>query len=78
MMAEYDLKLKHLPGIKNRADALSRRPDYYKGEDNDQVTALPEKLFIRTMEFMALERQLTLDQVQRKDLIEQWKTKHNL
>ena len=35
-MAEYNLELKHLPGTKNRADALSWRPDHYKGEeDND-------------------------------------------
>ena len=61
-MAEYNLELKHLPGIKNRADALSRRPDFYKGEeDNNQVTALPQNLFIRAMELMALERQIQLD-----------------
>ena len=45
-LAEYDLELKHLPGIKNRADPLSRQPDYTKGEeDNNQVTALPQNLF---------------------------------
>ena len=78
-MAEYDLELKHLPGIKNRADALSQRPDFYKGEeDNNQVTALLQNLFIRAMELMALKRQIQLDQVDKKDIIKQWKDSHGL
>ena len=78
-MAEYDLELKHLPGIKNRADPLSRRPDHCKGEeDNNQVTALPEKLFLRAMEFMAVERQIQLDQIQKQEVIKQWQEKYDL
>ena len=78
-MAEYDLELKHLLGIKNRADALSQRPDFHKGEeDNDQVTALPQNLFIRAMEFMALERQMQIDQADKKSIIKQWKDQYGL
>jgi len=34
------------------ADALSRRADWSKGveEDNEDVTALPEELFIKTLD----------------------------
>ena len=30
------------------------------------------------MEFMAVEWQIQLDQIQRQDVIKQWKEKHNL
>jgi len=34
--------------MNGRADALSRRPDYNQGEDdNRDVVVLPDKLFIR-------------------------------
>jgi len=46
-MADYHFTIHHLPGSKNcRADALSRKPDYNQGEeDNEDVTVLPEELF---------------------------------
>ena len=48
-LMEYDLEIRHLPGKANgRADALSRRPDYDTGtRDNENVTILPESLFIK-------------------------------
>ena len=44
---EYDFKLVHISGVKNgRADALSRRPDYDKGdEDNKKPVVLPDRFF---------------------------------
>ena len=50
-LEEYNIKLQHVPGKNNRrADALSRRPDYDQGtEDNRDVTVLPDKLFLRTL-----------------------------
>ena len=46
-LADYDLELKHLPGTKNRADPLSQRPDHdNRSEDNQEVTALPDELFV--------------------------------
>ena len=44
---DYNFKLVHISGKKNgRADALSRRPDYKMGEeDNKQLVVLPPKFF---------------------------------
>ena len=51
-MADYHFTIHHLPGSKNcRADALSRRPDYNQGEeDNIDVVLLPENLFRALLE----------------------------
>ena len=47
-LEEYNIKLQHVSGKNNgHADALSRRPDYDQGTtDNQNVTVLPDKLFI--------------------------------
>ena len=47
-LEEYNIKLQHIPGKNNGCtDALSRRPDYNQGsEDNQDVTVLLDKLFI--------------------------------
>ena len=47
-LSEFDIELKHIPGTTNgRADALSRRPDYDQGtQDNENITVLPDPLFI--------------------------------
>ena len=49
-LSEYDLEIHHIKGTANRhADALSRRPNYDQGkEDNKDVVVLPEQLFICT------------------------------
>ena len=39
---------------------------------------LPEKLFLQAMEFMAVERQIQLDQIQKQDVIKQWQEKYSL
>ena len=45
---EYNFELAHIAGARNgRADALSRRPDYDKGnEDNKKLVVLPEHFFV--------------------------------
>jgi len=50
---DYDIKLQHKAGSKMIvADALSRRADWSKGleDDNDQVVALPDNLWIRLLD----------------------------
>ena len=46
-LSEYDYKIHHVTGKENTwADALSRRPDYYQGEeDNKAIVVLPEHVF---------------------------------
>ena len=50
-LEEYNIKLQHVPGKNNgRADVLSRRPDYDQGtNDNQDITVLPDRLFIRAL-----------------------------
>ena len=47
-LSEYDLEIHHIKGTSNGcADALSRRPDYNQGEDdNKDVVVLPNHLFV--------------------------------
>ncbi len=47
-LSEYDFEICHLPGrLNGRADALSRRPGYDQGEnDNKDVTVLPDHVFV--------------------------------
>lgn len=52
-LADYDIDLVHRAGKLNKADALSRQPDYNDGqEDNADVTALPDVLFICHLEMI--------------------------
>ena len=47
-LADYNFVLTHIPGHTNKADPLSRRPDYDIGsDDNTDVTVLPAHLFAR-------------------------------
>ena len=47
-LSEYNIEIHHIKGTSNRrADALSRRPNYNQGEnDNQNVVILPDKLFV--------------------------------
>ena len=49
-LAQYNLLLEYKPGATNRADALSRRPDYeVEGNpDNEDITVLLDNLFCIT------------------------------
>jgi hypothetical protein len=56
---DYHLTLVHKPGAQNRADTLSRHPDYDTGEkDNKDVIVLPEHLFTNATEILSLEQQV--------------------
>jgi hypothetical protein len=72
-LAEYDIELRHIPGKTNgRADALSRLPNYNQGgDDNEDVTVLPDHLFVRLS--------LTEDEEQQDEkTLRPWVDPHNL
>jgi hypothetical protein len=50
-LSEYNIEICHIKGTANRrADALSRRPDYDQGiEDNTNVVVLSDHIFARTI-----------------------------
>jgi hypothetical protein len=54
MLSEYNFEIRHIKGTANgRADALSRRPDYNQGhEDNQNVVVLLEQVFVQAMEVL--------------------------
>jgi hypothetical protein len=50
-MGDYNLQLVHKPGITNKADLLSRWPDFDQGKaDNKEVLVLPPHLFVNAIE----------------------------
>jgi len=78
-MAEFPLELKHIAGKKNRADPLSRRPDYDDGsKDNKEVVALPESLFIKANEMEGLDQIIAKLQEQQVSKMNKWEKEHNL
>ena len=74
-LAEYNIEIHHVKGSANgRADALSRRPDYDQGtEDNRDVVVLPDKCFINaTATIMASET------IQQENRLKAWVDPHEL
>ena len=67
-LSEYDLEIHHIKGTSNgHVDALSRRPDYDQGEDdNKDVVVLPDHLFIHAshLEWIEEEESVRLFQVE--------------
>ena len=74
-LAEYNFEIHHISGTANgKADALSRRPDYDTGEhDNENVTVLPDTLFVR-----ALTTIHTNHDEQNEETLKKWIDPHEL
>jgi RNase H-like domain found in reverse transcriptase/Reverse transcriptase (RNA-dependent DNA polymerase) len=55
-LADFNFEIIHKPGATNRADALSHHPAIQKGENNNEdVTVLPDKLFVQATEIASIE-----------------------
>ena len=79
LLADYNIQLVHKPGMTNRADHLSQWPDYDTGEgDNKEITALPNHLFINTINMAIMERKLHIEQDKHHETLQQWKTKYRI
>jgi hypothetical protein len=78
-MAEFNFELIYKPGITNKADHLSCRPDFDDGSlDNQDVTVLLPHLFVHVATVSDFE-QLVLDaQIANPDLLHQWASHFNL
>jgi RNase H-like domain found in reverse transcriptase len=78
-LADFNLEIKHLLGRCNQADPLSRHPDYDNGsQDNEEMTALPNSLFINLIKAMALDKQIKEQQNKDKRLLEEWEKRYQL
>src|SRR6202167_6350786 len=78
-LADYNFTLVHQPGTLNKADALSRRPDFYNGSaDNDNVTVLPCTLFINAITASSLDDRVHTHQLKHSELLAKWSLAHNL
>jgi hypothetical protein len=74
-LADYDFKLVHFPGTANKADALSRRPDYNKGnDDNEDIIVLPPHLFVRALSFSTIDDRTQVCQLKQPSLLKRWAT----
>jgi hypothetical protein len=72
-LADYNFTLVHFPGTANKSDALSRRPDYPQGlEDNEDVTVLPLHLFARATTFSSIDDRARACQLQQPLLLKKW------
>jgi hypothetical protein len=74
MLSEYNFEIHHIKGTSNkRVDALSRRPDYDQGQDdNANITVLPERVFVRAMEI------LSNHTTQEESILKPWIDPHQL
>ena len=67
-LADYNIEIHHRPGPLNRADALSRRPDYdEEKEDNSKVTPLPPLLFAEQLRTATLDALIETDHKENRD-----------
>ena len=66
-LADYNFTLVHKPGVQNKVDSLSRRPDYNTGTgDNDNITVLPEHLFLNVVDILNVEQEVYEKQEQQE------------
>jgi Integrase zinc binding domain/RNase H-like domain found in reverse transcriptase len=76
-LAEYNYKLIHKPGALNKADHLSRQPDYNQGkDDNEDITVLPDEVFAYAISLSSLEDRVFRVQESNEDTLKAWQKLH--
>ena len=75
---KYTFVIKHKPGIHNRADALSRRPDYQTHTPPQDEIGFPNHLFIREISALDLDDAITAAQTNNVDEIQSLQQCHPL
>jgi Integrase zinc binding domain len=72
-LMKYNFKLVHKPRKLNKADHLSRRPDYNEGKaNNEDVLVLPERLFARVLLMLDVEQWVYNSQGSKTQEIQEW------
>jgi hypothetical protein len=83
LLADYNFQLVHIPSSTNKADALSRRPDYDDGsDDNSDVTVLPPNrciqsttlscLFLQATTLSTIDDRAKAHQLRQPELLKRW------
>src|SRR6266481_9164069 len=63
----------------NKADHLSRQPDYDQGtEDNQEVMALPKRLFANVINLATLQEDIHQSQQDHEPTLLAWENKHQI
>jgi hypothetical protein len=76
-LLEYNYKLIHKPGTLNKADYLSRQPDYNQGkDDNEDVTILPDIVFTYAISLSSLEDCVFQAQEANESTLRAWQKLH--
>jgi hypothetical protein len=77
-LMQYNLTIKHKPGIHNRADALLRQPDYQTHmKPQDEIT-LPDQLFVRTMSVLEIDDTIKTAQINNDSTIQSLRQRYPL
>ena len=72
-LEDFYYQLKHVPGVRNHADALSRCPNHdNRTGDNEQVVALPNIVFVQVLLTSALDTLIHQQQQVHSRQIEEW------
>jgi RNase H-like domain found in reverse transcriptase len=78
-LANYQFTLVHKPGVSNKADHLSRQPDYNEGKgDNEDIQVLLNKLFANTIMSLDVEQAVYDQQGAAAAQIQEWAKDHGL
>ena len=75
---QYNLRIKHKPGIHNQADALSHHPDYAKWVQPEEEIGLPEHLFVHDISALDLNDAICNTQICNHNTITQLLNHHPL